>query len=102
MVKLNRIYTRTGDAGETALGDGSRVAKFSLRVAGYGTVDETNATVGLARLSTGPDAILDPIMAVVSLGNGGQPTTYNFDAPLAAPVYQGELVIADLPRFTPA
>jgi cob(I)alamin adenosyltransferase len=50
MVVLNRIYTRTGDAGETALGDGARVAKFSLRVAAYGTVDETNATIGLARL----------------------------------------------------
>ena len=50
MVVLNRIYTRTGDGGDTALGDGSRVAKFDLRVAAYGTVDETNATIGLARL----------------------------------------------------
>lgn len=50
MVKLNKIYTRTGDAGETGLGDGTRVAKHSARVASYGTVDETNATVGLARL----------------------------------------------------
>lgn len=50
MVVLNRIYTRTGDKGETALGDGTRVAKHSLRVSAYGTVDETNATVGLARL----------------------------------------------------
>jgi cob(I)alamin adenosyltransferase len=50
MVVLNRIYTRTGDAGETALGDGVRVPKHSLRVAAYGTVDETNAAVGLARL----------------------------------------------------
>jgi cob(I)alamin adenosyltransferase len=50
MVVLNRIYTRTGDAGETALGDGARVAKFSPRVSAYGTVDETNATIGLARL----------------------------------------------------
>lgn len=50
MVVLNRIYTRTGDKGETALGDGARVAKFSLRVEAYGTVDETNATIGLARL----------------------------------------------------
>ena len=49
MVVLNRIYTRTGDAGETALGNGSRVAKHAPRVAAYGTVDETNATVGLAR-----------------------------------------------------
>ncbi len=50
MVVLNRIYTRTGDKGETALGNGARVAKFAPRVAAYGTVDETNATVGLARL----------------------------------------------------
>lgn len=50
MVVLNKIYTRTGDAGETALGDGSRVAKHSQRVAAYGTVDELNATLGVARL----------------------------------------------------
>jgi cob(I)alamin adenosyltransferase len=50
MVVLNRIYTRTGDAGETALGNGVRVPKHALRVAAYGTVDETNAAVGLARL----------------------------------------------------
>ena len=50
MVVLNKIYTRTGDDGDTALGNGSRVAKHSLRVSSYGTVDETNATVGLARL----------------------------------------------------
>lgn len=50
MVVLNRIYTRTGDAGDTALGNGVRVAKHSLRVTAYGTVDELNATLGLARL----------------------------------------------------
>jgi cob(I)alamin adenosyltransferase len=50
MVVLNKIYTKTGDAGETALGDGSRVAKHSARVVAYGTVDELNATLGLARL----------------------------------------------------
>lgn len=49
MVVLNKIYTRTGDAGDTALGDGARVAKHSLRVSAYGTSDEVNATVGLAR-----------------------------------------------------
>lgn len=49
MVVLSKIYTKTGDAGETALGNGARVAKHSLRVNAYGTVDETNATVGLAR-----------------------------------------------------
>lgn len=60
MVVLNKIYTRTGDRGETALGNGARVAKFSPRVAAYGTVDETNATVGLARLHAkgGMDAAL--------------------------------------------
>lgn len=50
MVTLNKIYTKTGDAGTTALGNGARVSKTDLRVEAYGTVDETNATVGLARL----------------------------------------------------
>ncbi|MFN3210251.1 MAG: cob(I)yrinic acid a,c-diamide adenosyltransferase [Roseovarius sp.] len=50
MVVLNKIYTRTGDKGDTALGNGDRVAKHSARVTAYGTVDEVNATVGLARL----------------------------------------------------
>ena len=50
MVVLNKIYTRTGDGGETALGNGDRVAKYSHRVNAYGTVDELNATVGMARL----------------------------------------------------
>ena len=50
MVTLNKIYTRTGDGGDTALGNGARVAKESLRVSAYGTVDETNATIGMARL----------------------------------------------------
>ena len=50
MVTLNKIYTRTGDKGTTALGNGDRVEKHSLRVTAYGTVDETNSTVGMARL----------------------------------------------------
>ena len=49
MVVLNKIYTKTGDAGTTALGNGARIEKHALRVNAYGTVDETNATVGLAR-----------------------------------------------------
>src|SRR5271170_1718835 len=52
MVVLNRIYTKTGDTGETALGDGTRLPKFALRIAAYGTVDEANAAIGLARLHT--------------------------------------------------
>ena len=50
MVVLNKIYTKTGDAGETALGNGARVVKHSVRVTASGTVDEVNATVGMARL----------------------------------------------------
>jgi cob(I)alamin adenosyltransferase len=50
MVVLNKIYTKTGDAGETALGDGARVAKHSMRVTAYGTSDELNCFVGVARL----------------------------------------------------
>jgi cob(I)alamin adenosyltransferase len=52
MVVLNRIYTRTGDKGETALGTGERVSKASLRIEAYGTVDETNSVLGVARLHT--------------------------------------------------
>ena len=50
MVVLNKIYTRTGDAGLTALGTGERVPKHSARIAAYGTVDETNACIGVARI----------------------------------------------------
>ena len=52
MVKLTRIYTRGGDAGETSLGGGARVRKHDGRVAAYGTVDEANAAIGLARIET--------------------------------------------------
>ena len=53
MVKLNRIYTRTGDDGTTGLGTGERRIKYDLRVEAYGTVDETNAAIGMVRLYTG-------------------------------------------------
>lgn len=55
MVTLTKIYTRGGDKGETSLSDGRRVPKSDLRVAAYGTVDETNAVIGLARLHTQGD-----------------------------------------------
>ncbi|HUJ02448.1 MAG TPA: cob(I)yrinic acid a,c-diamide adenosyltransferase [Rhizomicrobium sp.] len=55
MVVLNRIYTKTGDKGTTALGDGTRLPKHALRIAAYGTVDETNAALGIARLHTEGD-----------------------------------------------
>ncbi len=63
MVTLNKIYTKTGDAGETALGNGSRVAKHSMRVTSYGTVDELNATVGMARLHASGD--MDAQLAMI-------------------------------------
>ncbi|MEM9845361.1 MAG: ATP:cob(I)alamin adenosyltransferase, partial [Pseudomonadota bacterium] len=63
MVVLSKIYTKTGDAGETALGNGARVAKHSLRVNSYGTVDEVNATVGLARLQA--DDETDAALALI-------------------------------------
>jgi len=63
MVVLNRIYTRTGDDGTTALGSGERRPKHDLRVAAYGTVDELNATIGLARLHTAADAEVDAMLA---------------------------------------
>ena len=56
MVRLTRIYTRGGDAGQTSLGDGSRVPKHAARVAAYGTVDEANAVIGVARLSAPAEA----------------------------------------------
>jgi cob(I)alamin adenosyltransferase len=54
MVVLSKIYTRTGDAGTTALGSGERVPKHALRIAAYGTVDETNASIGMVRVHLGP------------------------------------------------
>jgi len=60
MVRLTRIYTRGGDAGDTSLGDGSRVPKHALRVAAYGTVDEANAAIGIARLHA--DAESDEVL----------------------------------------
>jgi cob(I)alamin adenosyltransferase len=63
MVTLNRIYTRTGDAGTTALGTGERRPKHDLRVEAYGTVDEANSALGVARLSTRGQFVLDAMLA---------------------------------------
>lgn len=79
MVVLNRIYTRTGDAGTTALSTGERRAKFDLRVASYGTVDETNATVGLARLHTAAFPDLDAMLGRI------QNDLFDLGADLATP-----------------
>ena len=63
MVVLNKIYTRTGDDGTTALGTGERRKKYDLRIAAYGTLDEVNAAIGVARLHTTGDAELDAALA---------------------------------------
>jgi cob(I)alamin adenosyltransferase len=63
MVVLNKIYTRTGDDGTTALGTGERRKKYDLRVAAYGTLDEANSVIGIARLYTAEDAALDAALS---------------------------------------
>ena len=63
MVVLNRIYTRTGDVGTTALGDGARRPKYDLRIEAYGTVDETNSILGLVRLHTSAQPGVDAMLA---------------------------------------
>src|SRR3954468_12719526 len=62
MVVLNRIYTRTGDDGTTALGSGERRPKYDLRIAAYGTVDETNAAIGVVRLHLAEARELDAML----------------------------------------
>jgi cob(I)alamin adenosyltransferase len=63
LVVLNRIYTKTGDDGTTSLGNGERRKKYDLRVEAYGTLDEVNAAIGLARLDTAGDALLDETLS---------------------------------------
>jgi cob(I)alamin adenosyltransferase len=63
MVVLNKIYTRTGDDGTTALGTGERRKKYDLRIAAYGTLDEVNAAIGVARLHTAGDAAFDAALS---------------------------------------
>ena len=64
MVVLSKIYTKTGDSGETSLGNGLRVAKHSLRVNSYGTVDEVNATVGMAQLYCNDKSVCSQLSAI--------------------------------------
>jgi cob(I)alamin adenosyltransferase len=80
MVVLNRIYTRTGDEGLTRLANGAQVSKASGRVSAYGEVDELNAVLGLVRLETATDPVLDPILARI------QNDLFDLGADLATPV----------------
>ncbi|MBB4105676.1 cob(I)yrinic acid a,c-diamide adenosyltransferase [Allorhizobium borbori] len=79
MVKLNKIYTRTGDDGTTGLVSGPRRLKSDLRVEAYGTVDETNSVIGLARLHTADQPDLDAMLARI------QNDLFDLGADLAAP-----------------
>jgi len=87
MVRLNRIYTRTGDDGTTGLGDGERRQKFDARVAAYGEVDETNCAIGLARAATRDDPRLAAIDAALARV---QNDLFDLGADLCAPPKQGQ------------
>lgn len=80
MVTLNKIYTRTGDDGTTALGTGERRPKYDLRIETYGTVDEANAAIGMARTVLGSARnVLDPLLSSI------QNDLFDLGADLATP-----------------
>src|ERR1700721_3173543 len=84
MVVLNRIYTRTGDDGTTALGSGERRPKYDLRIGAYGTVDETNAAVGIVRLHLADARDLDARLGLI------QNDLFDPGADLAVPQREGK------------
>ena len=84
MVTLNRIYTKTGDDGTTALGTGERRPKYDLRIAAYGTVDETNAALGVVRLYTKDAPELDAMLGRI------QNDLFDLGADLAVPEREGK------------
>ena len=84
MVVLNRIYTRTGDDGTTALGTGERRKKYDVRVAAYGTLDEVNATIGVARLHAAEDRDFDAALGRI------QNDLFDVEADLCMPSEKGK------------
>jgi len=84
MVVLNRIYTRTGDDGTTALGTGERRPKYDLRIAAYGTVDETNAAIGVVRLHLAGEPGLDAMLGRI------QNDLFDLGADLSVPAREGK------------
>jgi cob(I)alamin adenosyltransferase len=84
MVILNRIYTRTGDDGTTALGSGERRPKYDLRINAYGTVDETNAAIGIVRLYLADARELDAMLGQI------QNDLFDLGADLAVPQREGK------------
>ena len=95
MVKLNKIYTRTGDDGTTGLVRGPRRLKYDLRVNCFGTVDEANATIGVARLSTGSMPKIDAVLGRI------QNDLFDLGSDLATPGADPEGTSPSL-RITPA
>lgn len=107
MVRLTRIYTRTGDAGETRLASGEAVKKFDPRVEAYGSVDETNACLGLARLHLADDPLLDGILgraqndlfdlgADLATANGGEGALRILDSQVSRLEREIDMLNADL------
>jgi cob(I)alamin adenosyltransferase len=84
MVVLNRIYTRTGDDGTTALGSGERRPKYDLRISAYGTVDETNAAIGVVRLYLADAPAVDAMLGRI------QNDLFDLGADLAVPEREGK------------
>jgi cob(I)alamin adenosyltransferase len=84
MVTLNRIYTRTGDDGTTALGSGERRPKYDLRIEAYGTVDETNAAIGIVRLHLAQSPEIDAMLGLI------QNDLFDLGADLAVPEREGK------------
>jgi len=92
MVRIDRVVTRGGDAGQTSLGDGARVAKSALRVDAFGTVDEANAVIGVLRLHVREDAEIDAMLARI------QNDLFDAGADLCVPGEGGErLRLTDAP-----
>jgi cob(I)alamin adenosyltransferase len=89
VVRIDRVVTRGGDAGQTSLGDGTRVAKDALRVEAFGTVDEANAAIGLLRLHLDGDAEADAMLARI------QNDLFDLGADLCVPGDAGERRIGD-------
>lgn len=89
MVKLNKIYTRTGDDGSTGLVDGSRVAKASLRIAAIGKVDEANSAIGLAAAALGKGAHADALFRI-------QNDLFDLGADLATPAADGDFTPSEM------
>jgi cob(I)alamin adenosyltransferase len=84
MVVLNRIYTRSGDDGTTALGTGERRKKYDLRIEAYGTLDEVNAVIGVARLHMAGDPALDAVLSRI------QNDLFDVEADLCMPSEAGK------------